>query len=65
MPGGRIVLSGVKNAKKYREKHPGKKKNPLTKSMDYDTMIIHTVIVCPHVAFARVDILAQGGEDVK
>ena len=57
------------NSEKYI-KNPGKStlektKNPLTKSTDYDTMIIHTVLVCPFRPLPRVDIVAQDGEDVK
>ena len=58
-------MIGVKYTKKYREKPPVKTKNRLTNATDYDTMIIHTVLVCPFGLPPCGDIVAQDGEDVK
>ena len=58
-------MNGAKYTKKYREKPHVKQKNRLTNATGYDTINIHTVLVCPFGPPPRVDIVAQDGEDVK
>ena len=63
---GVCFMRGTKRCKKTRDKSLEFRNYALTKSERYDTMIIHTVILCPPADFtSNKVILPQDRDDVK